>query len=81
MERERAAAAGLAVDAHEAAVAAHHVIDDREPEAGALRARPGVGLDAIELAEDLALQPRRDADAAIGDADDAVAVLAIDLDR
>ena len=65
MERERAAAARLAVDAHEAAVTAHHVIDDGEPEAGALRTRPGVGLDAVELPEDLALQARRDADAVI----------------
>ena len=68
MQRERAAAAGLAVDAHEAAVAAHHVVDDREAEAGALRAGSRVGLNPIELAEDLALQPRRNADAAVGHA-------------
>ena len=38
MQREGAAAIGLALDAHEAAVAAHRVIDDREAKAGALRA-------------------------------------------
>src|SRR4030081_1713900 len=79
MERERAAATRLAVDAPEAGMAAHDVIDDREPEAGALRPRPRVGLDAVELAEDLALQPRRDANAAIGDPHHAVAVLTIDV--
>src|SRR5438046_7978608 len=52
VERERAAAPGLAVDAHEAVVAAHHVIDDREPEARALRARAGVGLNPEELRAD-----------------------------
>src|SRR5262245_38493313 len=81
MEGERAAAPRLAVDPHEAAVGPHHVVDDGEPEAGALRPGAGVGLDAIELLEDLALQARRDADAAIADVDDAVAVERADFDR
>ena len=80
MERKRAAAARLAVDADEAAMAAHHVIDDGKPEAGALRPRAGVGLNPEELSEDLTLKPRRNADAVIADADDAVPVDAIDLD-
>src|SRR5579864_2643200 len=58
MKREGAAAPRLALHAHEPAVAAHHVVDDREPEPGALRARAGVGLHAEELPEDLPLQPR-----------------------
>src|SRR5258706_9296949 len=81
MERERAAGARLAGHAHEAGMAAHHVIDDSETETGALRPGPGVGLDPVKLAEDLALQARRHADAAIGDADDAVAVLTVDGDH
>src|SRR2546430_7918773 len=80
VERERAAAPGLAVDAHEAVVAAHHVIDDREPEARALRPRAGVGLNPEELREDPALETRRDADAAVAHADDAEAAGARDLD-
>src|SRR6185369_7846352 len=80
MERERAAAPGLAVDPHEAAMSAHDVVDDGEPEAGALRSRSGVGLHTIELAEDLALQPQRHADAAVGNPYDAVASVAIDVD-
>src|SRR5690349_8089950 len=80
MERERAAATRLAVDAHEAAVAAHHVVDDRQPQPRSLRAGPGVGLDPEELSEDLPLEARRDADAAVAHADDAVAVGARDLD-
>src|SRR5213078_2617422 len=79
-QRERAAASRLALDAHESAMSAHHVVDDREPEAGALRTRAGVGLNPEELAEDPALQPARDADAAIDDADRAVAVHRLDLD-
>src|SRR3989442_14134997 len=80
VERKRAAASRLAVDADEAAMAAHHVVDDGKPEAGALRPRAGVGLNPEELPEDFTLEPRRDADAVIADADDAVAVDAIDLD-
>src|SRR5262245_20552402 len=80
VKRERAAASGLAVDAHEAVVAPHHVVDDGEPEARALRARAGVGLNPEELREDLALEPRRDADAAVANADDAEVAGARDLD-
>ena len=74
VQRERAAAVGLALDAHEAAVAAHGVIDDRQAEAGALRTAAQLALHAIELAEDAALLAPRDADAVIGDADHDVAV-------
>src|SRR6185437_7958918 len=81
VKRECTTAAGLAVDAHEPAMSAHHVFDDRQSEAGALRPRPGVGLDAVELAEDAALQPRGDADAAIADAYAAVAVDRVDVDE
>src|SRR4029078_7178889 len=80
VEREGAAAPGLAVDAHEAAVAAHHVVDNREAEAGALRAGPGIGLNPEELREDLALEARRNADAAIAHADDAEAADTRNLD-
>src|SRR5204862_2009102 len=80
VEREGTAASRFAVDAHEPALSAHHVVHDREPEAGALRARAGVRLNPEELIEDLALQPHRNADAPVGDAHDAVAVGAIDLD-
>src|ERR1700752_2667163 len=80
MERERTAASRLAVDAHEAAMAAHHVFDDGKPEAGALRARSGVGLDPEKLSEDLAREAHRDADPVVAHADDAVAVAAVDLD-
>ena len=69
MERERTAAAGLAFDANEAAMTAHDVIDDGEPEPGALRTGTGVGLDAVELAEDLALQPRGNPNAPVRDPD------------
>ena len=79
MERERAAAPGLAVDPHEAAVSAHDVVDDGEPEAGALRPRSGVGLHPIELAEDTTMEPARKADTVIGYAHDAVLSVASDL--
>src|SRR3954468_1929054 len=81
MKRERTAAARLALDADESAMAAHDMVDDRQPETGALRTRAGIGLDAIELPEDLALEPRRDADASVGDAHDAITVFGIDRDR
>src|SRR4249920_3337958 len=81
MERERAAAARLAFDANEAAMTAHHVIDDGKAQAGPLWTRPGVGLDAVELPEDFTLQARRDADAVIGNPDHAVSGFAIDLDQ
>ena len=58
MERERTAASRLAVDAHEAAMAAHHVVDDGEAEPGALRARSGIGLNPEEFSEYLALEAR-----------------------
>src|SRR3954465_4769243 len=74
VQRESAAASRLAVDADEAAVPAHHMIDDGEPETGALRPGPGVGLNPEELAEDLPLHARRDADAVFADADDPEAV-------
>src|SRR5262249_12860864 len=80
MQREGAPRARRAADAHQTAVASHHVIDDREAEPGALRPRSGVGLHAVELAEDLAVQPRGNADAAIGHAHEAVTVLASDVD-
>src|SRR5947209_3851394 len=80
MERECAAATRLALDPHEAGVAAHDVVDDGEAEAGALRTGSGVGLDAVELAEDLALQPGRHADAAVGDANHSVGAFAVDSD-
>src|SRR5439155_23472717 len=79
-QREGAAASRLALDAHAAAVAPHHVIDDREPEAGALRTGAGVGLNPVELAEDFSLQPARNADAAVGHADGAVAAGLLHLD-
>src|SRR4051812_22902481 len=79
VQREGAAASRLAVDADEAAVSAHHVVDNREPQAGPLRSRAGVGLNPEEFAEDLPLHPRRDADAVIADANDAVAVGARNL--
>jgi hypothetical protein len=69
----------LAVDPH-AAMGAHHVVDDGEPEAGALRTGAGVGLDAIELLKDLALESRWNADAVITHVDDAEAVERADLD-
>ena len=57
MERKRTAASRLALDAHEPVVATHHVIDNGEPEAGSLWAGTGVGLNPVELAEDLTLKP------------------------
>ena len=69
VQREGAAAAGIAFDPHEAAVAAHDVVDNREAEAGALRARPRIRLDPVELAEDLPLQPHRDLLRTYADAD------------
>ena len=60
VQRERAAPPGLALDAHEAAVAAHRVIDDRQAEAGALRPAAELALDAIELAEDASLLAPRE---------------------
>src|ERR1700704_2019988 len=81
MERERAAATRLALDAHETAVAAHDMVDARQPETRPLWTRPGIGLDAIELPEDLPLEPWRDADAAVGDAHDAIAAFGIDRNR
>src|ERR1700737_3131905 len=80
MKRKRTAASRLALDAYEATMAAHHVIDDGKPEAGPLRARAGIGLNPEELLEDLTLKPRRDADAMIPHAHDAVAADPIDLD-
>src|SRR5256885_8964703 len=81
VERERTAPARLAVDAHEAAVAPHHVIDDGKPEACALRAGSSIGLDPEEFIEDLALQPCRNTDPAVADAHQAVLVQAIHLDE
>src|SRR5215813_6740280 len=81
MECKGTAASRLAVNLHEAAVRAHDVVDDRQPETGALRTGAGVGLDAVELLEDPALLPRRDADAAIADPHQPVAVGAVDLDH
>src|SRR5437764_160553 len=51
MQREGAAAARLALHAYKPAERPHDVIDDRQAEAGALRPRAGVGLNAVELAE------------------------------
>src|SRR5437867_3124530 len=80
LQRERAAASRLAVHANGPAMPAHDVIDNGESEAGALRPGPGIGLDAEELAEDLALHPHGNADPAVADADDPEAVGAPDLD-
>ena len=55
MQREGAAVARLALDADEAPMPAHRVIDDRETEAGALRAAAKAAFNAVELAEDLFL--------------------------
>ena len=79
VERKRTAAARLAVDLHEAAERPHDVIDDGEAEAGALGARPGVGLHAVELAEDLALLTRRDPDPVVGHAHAPEALHAVHL--
>src|SRR3989442_3156635 len=80
VERKGTATSRLAVNPHEAAVGPHHVVDDGEPEAAALRSRPGIGLHAIELLENLALQARRDANAVVAHAHDAVAARRVDLD-
>src|SRR4051812_25575273 len=81
VQRERAAPARLTLDADEPAVAAHDVVHDRESEPGALRPRAGVAGYPIELPEDPPLQLRRNADPAVGDADDPVLPVARDLDR
>ena len=69
VQSERAAVRELAVNAHEAAVAAHRVVDDGEPEAAALRSAAQAAVNTIELAEDPLLLAPRDADAAVAHAD------------
>src|SRR4051794_11953980 len=80
MEGKCAATSRLAVDAHEAVMAAHHVVHNRESEAGALWPRTGIGLNPVELPEDFTLESRRHADAAVAHSHDAVVADPIDLD-
>ncbi|HMF94838.1 MAG TPA: hypothetical protein VKE96_11110, partial [Vicinamibacterales bacterium] len=51
MQCEGAAASRLAVDADEAAMAAHHMIDDGQAEPRALRPGARIGLNPEELPE------------------------------
>jgi hypothetical protein len=81
VERERAAAARLAVNAHEAVVAPHHVVDDRETQPGSMRSRARIGLNPKELVEDLPLQTCRNPDPAVVHADDAVLIDLVDFDQ
>jgi len=81
VERERAAAAQLAVDAHEAVMAPHHVVDDRETQPGPMRSRARIGLNPKKLVEDLPLQTCGNPDPAIVHTDDAVLIDLVDFDQ
>ena len=72
----------FAAHPHEAAVAAHGVVDNGEAEARTLGTAAQFALHAVKLAEDAALFPSRDADAVVGHADLDVAAVALgpDLD-
>src|SRR5207247_7890081 len=76
VQGKRTAATRLAVNPDEAVVPPHHMVHDREPETGALRAAAGIGLDPEELLEDPPLQPRGNADAAVAHAHHAVPAIA-----
>jgi hypothetical protein len=80
VQGERAAARRLAVDLDKAAVPAHGVIDDRQPEAAALWSAPEAAVDAIEFAENPLLLAPRDADPLILHTDEDVAVGLTDVD-
>src|SRR5262245_9275732 len=81
VERERAADARHAVDAHEGVVAPHYVVDDRETQPGPMRSRARIGLNPKEFVEDLPLQTCRNSDPAVVHADDAVLIDLVDFDQ
>src|SRR5687767_1458290 len=79
VQREGAAAIGLAVDAHEAVMTAHRVIDDSQAETAALWATAKTAVDAIKFAEDTFLLAACDADPVVDHAHAHMAIGAADV--